>query len=75
MKSSFCSTILILLICWLIFGCNNNKLSNQQLFIKKSKVIVISENEGEIYSPDRGGRTTMIKVSPKTGSQNISLMI
>ena len=36
---------------------------------------MLSENEGEIFSPDKGGRTTMIKVSPKTGSKNLSMVI
>jgi mannose-6-phosphate isomerase-like protein (cupin superfamily) len=69
MKKSW--VFLYVFITCFFYSCSDNKRSLN----RASQVIVLSESEGEIYSPDRGGRTTMIKISPKTGSQNISLMI
>ena len=62
---------LYLFITCFFYSCSDNKRSLN----RASQVIVLSENEGEIFSPDRGGRTTIIKVSPKTGSKNLSLVI
>jgi len=59
----------ILILCS-FYSCIDNKSSKEE-----SQITVLSENEGEIFSPDRGGRTTMIKVSPKIGSENFSLVI
>ena len=62
--------VLCSLIICTFYNCGDNKLSEE-----KSQIMMLSENEGEIFSPDRGGRTTMIKVSPKTGSKNLSMVI
>ena len=66
-----------ILISLMVLGCSESKTSktNSMDSSLESHAYVLSENEGEIFAPDRGGRTTMIKVSPKTGSKNISLMI
>ena len=51
-------------------SCDVKKSNNNE-----TAITILSENEGEIFSPDKGGRTTMIKVSPKTGSENLSLVV
>ena len=56
--------IFLLLFIW---GCVNQESSYEE-----TAITVLSENEGEVFSPDIGGRTTMIKESPKTGSKNLS---
>jgi len=65
--------LLVLILC----ACNYDHESNlsKEEPEKDRKITVLSENEGEIFSPDRGGRTTMIKVSPRTGSENLSMVI
>lgn len=68
---------LFILTVLILYACNSyqdSNLSNEESKEDK-KITVLSENEGEIFSPDRGGRTTMIKVSPKTGSENLSMVI
>jgi len=58
-------------------SCNRNPNANLSKVEanEEKKITILSENEGEIFSPDKGGRTTMIKVSPKTGSKNLSMII
>lgn len=67
----------VVLTVFILCSCNQHQGKN--LFKEDAnaerKITVLAENEGEIFSPDRGGRTTMIKVSPKTGSRNISMVV
>ena len=64
-----------LIVIWTLILCSFNSCIDNKSSKNESQITVLSEHEGEIFSPDRGGRTTMIKVSPKTGSENLSLVI
>jgi len=68
---------ILIVVALIICSCNRNQ--DNTLSIEESdenkEITILSEREGEVFSPDMGGRTTIIKVSPKTGSKNLSMVI
>ena len=55
-----------------VSACNQQKAANKPLMSRASKPYVLKRDKGEVYS-DRKGRTTIIKVSPETGSQLLAM--